>query len=130
MIILKQYKKVIAWALVILILSSIPGSGFDKLQLPFWKIIHLDKLIHGGMYFTLSLLLISVFTKRDFKFPFFYAINLAIFYGGIMELLQGYVFPGRAAEWLDFLANSIGASVSFWGYSYLKRIKWLGFLFN
>jgi VanZ family protein len=40
------------------------------------------------------------------------AYVFSIFYGGFMELMQYYVVPGRYGDILDFVANTIGSSLS------------------
>ena len=45
------------------------------------------------------------------------AIGIGIAYGGITELLQGYVFIGRTASIYDFIANAVGC---FAGYLFFK----------
>ena len=36
------------------------------------------------------------------------AVVISIFYGGLTEILQEYLVPGRTGDWFDFLADSIG----------------------
>lgn len=36
---------------------------------------------------------------------------LSIAWGGLMELAQWQIFTYRTADWLDFLANNIGACI-------------------
>lgn len=75
-----------------------------------------DKLVHFCMYFGLA-------AVASFNYIFvdkgkivilrmlLLAVLLPILYGGILELLQEYLF-NRDGDWMDFLANSLGAITS------------------
>mgnify|MGYP006290071237 CR=1 FL=1 len=106
---MKPYWKIAAWMLVVLILSAIPGSSLHKMELPFYKKIYLDKIIHACIYCVLCILLIMAMRNKQIKLPVVWALVIAIIYGGLMELAQKYIFTGRSAEWLDFGANTFGA---------------------
>lgn len=122
---LKSFWKAITWAIVILVLSGIPGSSLDKVS--FWEIIYLDKIMHMFMYFILTLLLISGFKKqlntRNEKIqPCFYSVIIGIFYGGIVELLQEFIFPERSAELFDFISNSFGTILACFTFPFAEKI--------
>lgn len=73
-----------------------------------------DKLIHVLIYFFTALLIFLGYTRFNIKNPVttkqtWFIILLCTVYGGIIELLQYYVVPNRAGEWLDFIANTAGA---------------------
>ena len=36
---------------------------------------------------------------------------IAVAYGGLIELYQGYLLTDRVADWIDFTANVIGALI-------------------
>jgi len=38
-------------------------------------------------------------------------IAIATVYGGVIELLQKYYFPPRTGEWLDWVADILGATI-------------------
>ena len=90
------------WCLLILYLSWNPG-----IQVPegFWDNLPLDKIGHFGIYSILAMIVSRGFTKWNNKLIFL----LCTAYGISMELLQYAFFPGRYFEWLDILANSLGA---------------------
>ena len=121
--IFKKYWKSIFWIIVILILSAISGNELKKI--PIIPIPHFDKIVHFGMYFILTSVLILDFTKNqkmNFKTLFFILI-FSISYGILMELMQEYVFEKRSADFYDFTANSIGSFVALLG-----RKHWLKFI--
>lgn len=49
----------------------------------------------------------TVWSRNQFSIPLF---GGAI-YGGLIELYQGYILTNRIADWVDFLANCIGAFI-------------------
>ena len=63
-----------------------------------------DKLLHFSAYFGLSLLAGLAWGRRMQMLLIFLA---AVAMGGVMEMLQ--LLVGRAAEWGDMLANTLGA---------------------
>jgi VanZ family protein len=104
---LKQYWKPAVWAIVVLLLSIIPGDDLD--QLPSLPIPHLDKIGHFILYFVLALLLSAAVSKTRVRpVLMILIVLLTTTYGGTMELMQLLVH-GRSADWFDFLANASGA---------------------
>lgn len=96
----------------ITLLSLFSFSGFDNtigVAIPY-----MDKITHFTFY-TVFVVLGYFFLKEREKGAFksqeslFKTIIAAIIYGMLIEALQ-YVMPfGRAAEFFDILANSVGA---------------------
>ncbi len=95
----------IGWGAAIAWLSLTPAP--PKLQSP---LIGWDKFQHASAYAVLTLFAGYAFgrTRRTFLGAFL----LAICYGGIMELAQGYLTANRTADWLDELANLTGSGVT------------------
>ncbi|MBK7888950.1 MAG: VanZ family protein [Bacteroidetes bacterium] len=102
----------ISWALLILILSTITPPSFTIPQL--FDLFAPDKVAHFVFYavyvilFTYSFSKMPVetrWTRNQFSIPLF----SGAIYGGLIELYQGYILSDRIADWVDFLANSIGA---------------------
>ncbi len=59
----------------------------------------------------------SVFYRNPFSIPLF----SGIVYGGLIEIYQGLFLPNRTADYVDFIANTIGAIIG-WGVArYLAR---------
>ena len=76
-----------------------------------------DKIVHFGMFFTLSAVsLFSYYKIRNGKpkmgWWLFWGFVMPVIYGGVIELLQKYVFTHRGAEWGDFVANTLGSLVA------------------
>lgn len=102
----------IAWAIFILILCGIPPQHVDGFS--FWEILNPDKIFHFGVFALLSLFLIVGF-KRQYSFPklrcnaVLSAVLTSSIYGVLIELTQILFFHGREGDWLDILANTLGA---------------------
>ena len=100
-----DFKWVIAWTLILLILSSTPG-----IQLPNVGFFEPDKLAHFVVYGIYVLLFFIVFTKAN-RDNWTTRIGAAIwcsFYGFLMEIMQYLFFPGRYFEIPDNVANISG----------------------
>ncbi|UTW68144.1 VanZ family protein [bacterium SCSIO 12643] len=108
---LSKNKITIFWALLIAVLSFLPGSNFPKMQ-----ITNLDLVIHFFFYSTFSFLLI-LGNVRQTQFdvlkesPVFWGLIVSIFYGGMVEIIQGTEFVSRSTEFSDFIANSVGSII-------------------
>jgi len=96
------------WALLIFISSSIPSS-----LMPSLRVFDFDKGIHFGVYF-----LLAFFTYRALRYQerlpllarhaLLWTVLLIIVYGATDEIHQ-YFVPGRQADLLDLLADTLGA---------------------
>ncbi len=86
--------------------------GADELP----PIPYLDKLIHaimfGGLFSALSFDYYRSEKILPLRVKIFFAIAAAVF-GGIDEFWQGMLENGRAAELLDFAADSAGILIAF-----------------
>jgi hypothetical protein len=107
--------KSIVWALFILVLCGLPGNEISKVK--FINIPYFDKFVHFFLYFVLTLLLISENNRqRSFRKVTINAILIAaaisLSYGGLIEILQKYLFINRSAELWDMIADSFGFLVA------------------
>ena len=80
---------------------------------------HSDKLVHAGLHAVLAGLLCCAGLARAHAMGLRWTAGQALAvvlicagYGGVIELLQAGVAPTRSAEWLDALANAVGASLA------------------
>ena len=104
-----HFTPAIVWGVVILYFSSL-----EREEVPTVLLSISDKLIHSGIYFLLSTLIILGYIRYNLKGVIKRKeIGLALVYslvlGGITELIQEYLVPSRFGDWLDFWANTIGA---------------------
>lgn len=94
----------------------LPSSGLPKI--PDWtELFSPDKVAHFGAYaifaLLLSLELYQIYSRRGIA----YSIFVAAAFGALMEVLQGLTGLGREADYVDMVANLIGAVVGglvFW----------------
>jgi VanZ family protein len=100
---------VAAWALLIFVLSSIPGTAFPPAPL----FPGIDKVAHAGIYAVLgALACVAVRTTWTIRGPssVLLASVLALSYGVTDELHQRFV-PGRSPDVYDVAADGLGALV-------------------
>lgn len=118
---LKPFIPTLIWLIIIVVLSGYPGRNLPKA--PFDEF---DKLVHLAIYALLSFLSVLGFSKQpnssllSNKLQNFFSISFSIVMGGLIELLQEYVFINRYGDWYDFIANSLGAFCGVIGF-YLMR---------
>lgn len=111
----------ILWALIIFILCAIPGEDIPD---PHLNIPHLDKVVHFGMFFIMSLLLNCILEhKFKIKLLSIYTISVlvSLIYGGSIEILQHYFFNRGGDVW-DLLADIIGGIAGCFCYPLAKRL--------
>ncbi len=117
------------WATLILLLCFIPGNALPKTP----AIPYLDKFIHLGLYFILSVFLIPVFDFSHHKYiskaaPFI-IILITCFYGGIIEIAQEKWFINRSGDIVDFYSDLAGGLLAIIVYYILVKrifIRWKG----
>ena len=111
---IKQYPLSILTTVVVIALSLLPIGSVEIAQ----DVPLADKWTHMVMYAGLTA--VCCWERRGrgqgakvkglgSKIPLLYAI----FLGGLMELMQAYCTNYRSGEWLDFVADSIGAVLGF-----------------
>jgi len=110
---LKYQKPTAWWAFFILIMCSISFASIGKSHLFFPGF---DKLVHCGLFLVFSVFAGSGFIRQYSARRFTLTIGIKIFaiallYGGIIELLQLYIFTWRSGEWADLFADSVGAGM-------------------
>ncbi|MBD3410041.1 MAG: teicoplanin resistance protein VanZ [Ignavibacteriales bacterium] len=92
----------------LLVATSLPQSAAPEL-------VFSDKLVHFGAYAGLSALLsLALAYQRKWRrlatSPLAWAAAIAILYGAFDELHQAFI-PGRSCEFLDLVADALGAGV-------------------
>jgi VanZ family protein len=92
---------------IIIILSLMPAEDVPQIAL----FEGVDKLVHLSMYLGFTWLLCWSLHSGNKTFINYIVIILTICWGILMEVFQLIMHFGRAFEWLDILANSIGAII-------------------
>ena len=104
---LKKYPLSILIIGVILFLSF-----FNPPETPLNKVTNIDKALHFTMYFGFCVVLWFEYFKShrqaDPKRLIPWAIIAPIVFSGLIEIGQQTLTPTRAADWWDFLCNSLG----------------------
>lgn len=99
----------LAFAIVLLSLLPVPDVRMT-VEVPL-----MDKWAHMVMYGVLTLVIWLEYIKAHRQMRGLRLLLLAflapIAMGGVLELMQAYLTTCRSGEWLDFVANSIGAVV-------------------
>lgn len=108
----------VTWAAIIFYLSHGPPSP----DVPPWIFVH-DKLSHAVAFGLLSGLIYFAF-RRGHGIPpsqaVWFAALLASLYGATDEVHQCFI-PGRESDWLDWLADVVGAVAMAIASFYLDR---------
>ena len=96
----------IYWSLIF-ILTSIPGHSLPKIEGLSDKVEHF--LAYSGLA---VLVFLALYFKKKYNLEkiIIFSFVIVVFYGGFDELHQ-MLIPFRSAEWLDFLADAIGAAI-------------------
>lgn len=93
---------------VIVIGSLLPGPVVSTIGVN-------DKVEHVGAYFGLTIWLVGIVEPRHYL----KAAVVAALLGGGMEIAQALFTTTRDPDWLDFVADSVGAAVAL-------AVAWLG----
>lgn len=86
-------------------LSLMPPDEVPELEL----FAGFDKLVHGCMYFGLTVLACWTFHSEERRIRIFFILLFSIGWGLLMEFFQLNMHAGRAFEWTDELSNGVGA---------------------
>ena len=106
--------KVFWWGAVVLYGALILAVSVVPVKVDL-SVGHLDKLAHGCEYLLFAWLLVRAvrlgrLREREYLlFAWLYATS----YGALIELIQG-LLPWRSADWLDGVANAVGAALGVW----------------
>lgn len=107
---IRNYKYSILVALAIIVLSTIPVPEVKPLE----EVPLFDKWVHFLMYAVLSVAMWWDRRSRHQPISAGYYILMLILpslLGGLMELVQAYLTTCRSGDWLDAVADAIGAII-------------------
>ncbi len=112
----------IAWALLIVLLCSFPGQHIPSINL--LELLGFDKWVHLSVFFILMFLCINLIESKKINTKYIYLFTvLCVFFGGILEILQALIFSHRSADYLDFIANSLGCVLALIVYEFKMKKK-------
>jgi len=109
----KAYWLTILWALFIFVMCTAKLGSVEQSPIFFPGF---DKLVHCGFFFVLVVLWACALIIRQnglfisYK-QFIPLAIIAVVYGGVIELLQKYVFTWRDGAWDDLFADGVGAAM-------------------
>ncbi|MBK0380278.1 VanZ family protein [Mucilaginibacter segetis] len=112
-ILFKYYGPAVLWALFILIICNMPMGAISESPRFFPGF---DKLVHCGLFFVFVVLYYNGYIRQNGikRVPYtalVWLTLLATAYGGLIELLQLYVFTWRDGEWNDLFADAVGVGM-------------------
>jgi VanZ family protein len=114
---LQKFLPGIAWFLIVLVLTCLPGKDIPKIG---WlDEVYFDKWVHIGLFGGLTLLFCWPFyrsgvTNRQ-RMHYFVKIALSVSLWGLtIEFIQRFYIPGRSFDLLDWAADSAGALIALW----------------
>jgi VanZ family protein len=118
----KYYLPAFLWAIVILILTMMPGKYIPPVNI--WDLTNIDKLAHLFVFAVLMVLLLYGFQKQTQFNPLPFRMLLIAFficvsYGLLIEGMQGTLLTDRHFELYDALANAIGCIIGGFLFKYL-----------
>jgi len=120
----KFFIRNVIWALVIMLLCSIPGDILPNTSMN--RIPHFDKIVHFGMFYIMGIFLCSelrVQTKlKNFQIGII-TVGIVALYGGAIELLQHFYFRYRSGDLIDLISDISGGIMAVGMYPWLKKQK-------
>lgn len=115
--------RVLIWSLVILVLCLLPTKDLSKVDA--FKIPHLDKIAHFGLFFLFAVFfygwLLVAFAEHK-KWNVLWTLLLVASYGFVIEWLQENYFS-RSGDFLDWVADMIGGGFGVLLYPILHKTK-------
>lgn len=111
---IKYYWPAILWALFVLIMCSVKLGEVSESPLFFPGF---DKLVHCGFFFVIIVFITAGYIRQQSIHTLSYQTLLvitfiAVVYGGIIEILQKYIFTWRSGEWSDLFADAVGIAMA------------------
>lgn len=94
----------VGYGLALTAVSLTPGTDLPE-------ITYNDKIAHFAAYWLFAVLARALPVSH---LPMRYAPLLIALYGGLIEVCQGALIPGRHADPLDAIANALGALCGWW----------------
>ncbi len=119
---MKHYSWAVLWAVVILVLCSIPSESTDSIP----KFAGIDKLVHTGFFFVFTVLLYygAIRQSGTSRPSWLISIRVVVFsllFGLFTEYLQWKIFIYRSAEIWDLFADTVGTGMGVFAYLLLHN---------
>jgi fumarate reductase subunit D len=120
--IIRFYLPAIIWILIVLFLCTLPGNDLPKD--PMFEKIHMDKIVHVGLFAcTVLLLCIGYYRQHGHisKLTFSVIAISAAFYGLAIEYIQKYWAVQRGFDMSDVAADIVGAVAWILAFKLIKK---------
>ncbi|MGK6350508.1 VanZ family protein [Parapedobacter sp. DT-150] len=119
---MKHYIWAILWAVIVLVLCSMPSETTDDVP----KFPGIDKLVHTGFFFVLTVLLYYGAIRRYDTFRPSWLISIRItvlsfLFALFTEYLQWKIFTYRSADAWDLFADAVGTGMGIFAYLLLHN---------
>jgi VanZ family protein len=103
---LRPWLPAIGWAVLLAVLSSIPGTAIPAGPTP-----NFDKLVHGGLYLVLGFFCARALAATTTLAPgaLVAAATLMGTLYGVTDELHQLLTPRRSSDWHDVVADAVGA---------------------
>lgn len=103
---------VVLISIFLLSILTIPSTSINKVV----RFAHIDKVAHLLLYMLLGAVIYVEHKKTQTngtnkQVSLYVLLFFAIFYGGVIELVQMYLTTKRSGEWLDWVADIVGVIV-------------------
>ncbi len=109
----------LGWFVIMCILFFLPGSVLPK-ENEFLAFLHVDKIVHIGLFAIFVFLIKCSFTSTLFKYNILLIAATGL-YGYAVELIQKKWIPGRSFDLYDLLADMIGSLLGLLIYVWLVK---------
>lgn len=122
------YKELIAWTLLIFILTGIPGDVFPVFP-DFWDLLKPDKIIHLALFGGLVFFFFKGIARQyNYMVLRSYGTILVVMVSsliisGLTEYLQWKVFINRSGNYYDLIANMVGCLLGWLAFRLVYRKK-------
>jgi VanZ family protein len=110
---IRHFNRALFWGFLLFVsYKFIAPAGHSGINIP-----HLDKIVHAGIFFVLTFLLIRAHQMAHWQ----YVITLAI-YGALIEYLQGLT-GFRSSDVYDWIADCLGIFILLVSFHLFPLIK-------
>lgn len=117
---MKHYLWAVIWGIFVLFLIVTPVN-IDANRLSRFTFPGIDKLVHTGIFFVFTVLLLFASLKNDrslrlISFPIVLIIIVSSTFAISTELIQEYLTTYRSFELFDIFADHIGIGMAYFSY--------------
>jgi hypothetical protein len=117
---MRHYLWAVIWGVFILFLITTP-INIDADKLSRFSFPGIDKLVHTGIFFVFTVLLLFASLKNDrtvrlISFPIVLILIVSSFFAIATELIQEYFATYRAFELWDIFADHVGIGMAYFSY--------------